>query len=148
MSLSHLDMWLCPTHRLVAWLLRRLEMALPQPALRAKAEEQVGAGLGERGPCVGAGGLWGAQARMRRGLQREPSPPSRPSLPLCTAQPFCTPLRTHACRAECAGSALPVSPSRGGGLSKVQQTGGGAKGGASRDHQGRLPSGGGLQAET
>uniref|UniRef100_A0A452V7M9 Cyclic nucleotide-gated cation channel beta-1 n=1 Tax=Ursus maritimus TaxID=29073 RepID=A0A452V7M9_URSMA len=40
--------------RLTAWLLHRLEMALPQPVLHGKAREQVSAGLGDWG--LGRGG--------------------------------------------------------------------------------------------
>lgn len=41
---------LSPTCRLMAWILHRLEMALPQPVIRGKGGEQVGAVWGSRGP--------------------------------------------------------------------------------------------------
>lgn len=47
--------------RLIAWLLHRLEMALPQPVLREKAGEQVSAGSGGGGTSGVAGRVLGAQ---------------------------------------------------------------------------------------
>ena len=53
------------TCRLMAWLLHRLEMALPQPVLHGKAREQVCSGLGEWGLGSGGKGLGMESLRAR-----------------------------------------------------------------------------------
>lgn len=84
----------------MAWLLHRLEMALPQPVVRGKAGEQVGAGLGGAGALSGGwrrlgssgkGGMvpgWEGRAQKEEGSpQLELSPPS---LPVCMAHTHST----------------------------------------------------------
>lgn len=108
----HFPPWtwpLSPTHRLVVWLLHRLQMALPQPVLRGKAGEQVGAGLGEGGPDGGRSGMAGlSQGGHDTEGRRVPATGAQPTQPACLPCPaILHSLRHHVCEVEGAGSALP-----------------------------------------
>ena len=95
---------LSPTCRLMAWILHRLEMALPQPVIRGKGGEKVGAVWGNRGP----GSWWwegpgssdkgemvpgrGWHRRKMGACNRNSAPPS---LPVCMAHVHSTHTHTH-----------------------------------------------------
>lgn len=144
----------------MAWLLHRLERALPQPVLRGKAGEQVGAELGERGPWVVAGGVLGTQARVRwlpcvpgvAVVQKEEGACSgNPAHPACPFAQLTHSLRHCGHRTE-KGWPGPACQEVTVGRGSASMVGSGedvgCRGGAFQEHQGRLPSGGGLQAET